>query len=324
MAAPLTPTRGGPAGPRLSTTPLSTTLPQPPHQLAGRPRCGRAAVTAASFLEGLFGRCVFNVCVCPLSVRHGSGSSYRCGQGPSFPDKKKHPLVSSSHKQSHSKPGAAPVPPSPSSASPSGAPPPRFPPPTPAPDGSLPPPAPGVTRLGLPDVAIASLDPLALAPPGDGRQPTHSLCLVLGPDALDPTAMAALTAAAGWPARPPDRLAAALAGSYLCAGVVLAPLGDGSGGGAAGGGPPILVGAARATSDAAFNATLWDVLVHPAMRGRGVGAALVERVTAALLAAGLGNVTLFSTRGALPFYSGLGYAADPEGIRGMFYVGEGK
>jgi GNAT superfamily N-acetyltransferase len=171
---------------------------------------------------------------------------------------------------------------------------------------------------------VSFLDPLALAPPGDGRQPTHSLCLVLGPDALDPTAMAALTAAAGWPARPPDRLAAALAGSYLCAGVVLAPLGDGSGGGAAGGGPPILVGAARATSDAAFNATLWDVLVHPAMRGRGVGAALVERVTAALLAAGLGNVTLFSTRGALPFYSGLGYAADPEGIRGMFYVGEGK
>jgi GNAT superfamily N-acetyltransferase len=213
--------------------------------------------------------------------------------------------------------GAAPAPPPPS---PSGQPPPRFPPPTPAPDGSLPPPPAAVTPLGLPDVAVLAADPLTLADAGGGQPPTHAFSLVLGPDALTPASMAALTAAAGWPARPPDRLAAALAGSYLCAGVVLTPLE--SGGGGENSSPPILVGAARATSDAAFNATLWDVLVHPAVRGRGVGTALVERVTAALLEAGLGNVTLFSSPGALPFYGGLGFEADPEGIRGMFYVGE--
>ena len=48
----------------------------------------------------------------------------------------------------------------------------------------------------------------------------------------------------------------------------------------------------------------------------------MERVTGALLGAGISNVTLFADGGALPFYEGLGYEADPEGIRGMFYAGK--
>ncbi len=216
----------------------------------------------------------------------------------------------------HRKQAAPTAPPPPTSTT---TPLPRFPPPTPAPDGSLPPPPPDTCPLGLPDVAVLSLDPLRLAPAGDDAPPTHALTFTSGPAALAAPALAALTAAVGWPARDPGRLETALAGSYYRAAVLLSPLEDGAATGTAA--PLILIGAARATSDAAFNATLWDVLVHPAAQGRGVGAALVERATADLLAAGLGNVTLFSGKGSVGFYEGLGYEADPEGIKGMFHVG---
>jgi GNAT superfamily N-acetyltransferase len=178
----------------------------------------------------------------------------------------------------------------------------------------------------LSDVRLVSSDPLVLESSGGSSvPPTHALTFTSGPAALSAPALAALTTAVGWPPRDPARLAAALGGSYYTAAVLLTPLD------AAGGATPtlptnppphsILVAAARATSDAAFNATIWDVLVHPAAQGRGVGAALVERVTGDLLRAGLGNVTLFSGKESVGFYEGLGYEADPEGIKGMFHVG---
>jgi GNAT superfamily N-acetyltransferase len=133
---------------------------------------------------------------------------------------------------------------------------------------------------------------------------------------VDPAALDALCAAVGWPPRPAPAVAAALAGSYLVASLLLRPAAGAGGGGAT------LVGLARATSDGAFNATIWDVLVHPAWQGRGLGKDLVERVAATLLDAGISNVTLFADAAALPFYEGLGFEADPEGIRGMFYAGK--
>ena len=39
-----------------------------------------------------------------------------------------------------------------------------------------------------------------------------------------------------------------------------------------------LIGMARATSDHAFNATIWDVLVDPEYQGQGLGRALVEQM----------------------------------------------
>ena len=39
-----------------------------------------------------------------------------------------------------------------------------------------------------------------------------------------------------------------------------------------------LVGMARATSDPAFNATIWDVLVDPDYQGQGLGKALIEQM----------------------------------------------
>jgi hypothetical protein len=59
----------------------------------------------------------------------------------------------------------------------------------------------------------------------------------------------------GWPARPLRKVEAALAGSYLVCGLLLrVRRPDGSLAAS-----EQLVGCARATSDRAFNATIWDV-----------------------------------------------------------------
>lgn len=39
-----------------------------------------------------------------------------------------------------------------------------------------------------------------------------------------------------------------------------------------------LIGFARATSDGIYRATIWDVVIHPEYRGRGLGSKLVETV----------------------------------------------
>jgi hypothetical protein len=71
----------------------------------------------------------------------------------------------------------------------------------------------------------------------------------------------------GWPARPVKKVEAALRNSYMVASLVLRiTLPD-----AAGATPRVtetLIGLARATSDHAFNATIWDVLVDPAYQVR--------------------------------------------------------
>lgn len=53
-------------------------------------------------------------------------------------------------------------------------------------------------------------------------------------------------------------------------------------------------GLARATSDHAFNATIWDVLVDPAYQGQGLGKALVEQMVRSLLRRNIDNITLFA------------------------------
>lgn len=151
---------------------------------------------------------------------------------------------------------------------------------------------------------------------------------------VDAGALEALCDAVGWPRRPADAVEAALAGSFVVASLVarkVSAAADLSADSADDLLPPPpppssktdqLVGLARATSDRAFNATIWDVLVHPEWQGLGLGSALVERTTGALLRAGVGNVTLFAASDAVEFYEALGYEADPDGIRGMFYAGK--
>ena len=80
-----------------------------------------------------------------------------------------------------------------------------------------------------------------------------------------------------------------------------------------------LIGFSRATSDHAFNATIWDVVVHPDFQGRGLGKALMEKIIKELRRADISNVTLFADPHVIEFYRDLGFAPDPEGIKGMFW-----
>ncbi|ERN41498.1 putative acetyltransferase [Rubidibacter lacunae KORDI 51-2] len=80
-----------------------------------------------------------------------------------------------------------------------------------------------------------------------------------------------------------------------------------------------LVGFARATSDHAFNATIWDVVVHPKLQSKGFGKALMRYAIAKLRREDISNITLFADAQVVDFYRRLGFVLDPEGIKGMFW-----
>lgn len=80
-----------------------------------------------------------------------------------------------------------------------------------------------------------------------------------------------------------------------------------------------LIGFARATSDHAFNATIWDVVVHPDFQAKGLGKALMKYVLKKLRSEEISNVTLFADPHVVDFYGTMGFVADPEGIKGMFW-----
>nr|YP_010336890.1 GCN5-like N-acetyltransferase [Madagascaria erythrocladioides]QUE28929.1 Ycf52 [Madagascaria erythrocladioides]UNJ16475.1 GCN5-like N-acetyltransferase [Madagascaria erythrocladioides] len=80
-----------------------------------------------------------------------------------------------------------------------------------------------------------------------------------------------------------------------------------------------LIGFARATSDYAFNATIWDVVIHPEFQGKGLGSILVNQIIKDLREAEITTITLFADPEVLSFYKNLGFLSDPNGIRGMFW-----
>lgn len=80
-----------------------------------------------------------------------------------------------------------------------------------------------------------------------------------------------------------------------------------------------LIGFARATSDHAFNATIWDVVVDPKFQSRGLGKAMMKYTINQLRSADISNITLFADPQVVKFYQRLGFILDPEGIKGMFW-----
>ncbi|KAK6778257.1 hypothetical protein RDI58_024975 [Solanum bulbocastanum] len=129
----------------------------------------------------------------------------------------------------------------------------------------------------------------------------------------------------GWPRRPLSKLAAALKNSYIVATLHSRKFSSGE----EGNGEKKLIGMARATSDHAFNATIWDVLVDPSYQGQGLGKVLIEKLIRTLLQRDIGNISLFAdSKGTkmrpgsqtfVEFYRNLGFEPDPEGIKGMFW-----
>ena len=83
-----------------------------------------------------------------------------------------------------------------------------------------------------------------------------------------------------------------------------------------------LVGFSRATSDHAFNATIWDVVVNPTYQGKGLGKSLMKYIIKKLRSEDISNITLFADPHVVEFYRGLGFMVDPEGIKGMFWYPE--
>ncbi|XP_028764554.1 acetyltransferase NSI [Neltuma alba] len=134
---------------------------------------------------------------------------------------------------------------------------------------------------------------------------------------IDVYDLQALCDKVGWPRRPLSKLAAALKNSYMVAS--LHSIRKSPGSGSEENDKMKLIGMARATSDHAFNATIWDVLVDPSYQGQGLGKALVEKLIRALLRRDIGNITLFADSQVVEFYRNLGFEPDPEGIKGMFW-----
>ena len=82
---------------------------------------------------------------------------------------------------------------------------------------------------------------------------------------------------------------------------------------------PRLVGFARCTGDGVFEATVWDVAVHPLYQGSGLGSQLMVYVLEALEAMGTERVSLFADPGVVNFYQRQGWELEPQQHRCAFW-----
>ncbi|XP_057477376.1 probable acetyltransferase TAP2 isoform X3 [Actinidia eriantha] len=115
---------------------------------------------------------------------------------------------------------------------------------------------------------------------------------------LDVYDLQALCDKVGWPRRPLSKVAAALKNSYMVAALHSIRKSPGAGEND----QKKLIGMARATSDHAFNATIWDVLVDPSYQHeiyldfglqKGYGFSKLAVVTTSVIACCLGDRVLF-------------------------------
>ena len=117
-----------------------------------------------------------------------------------------------------------------------------------------------------------------------------------------------LTAAVGWRPRPIRRVRRALCHSLLVVGLWCHdPL------------LPRLVGFARCIGDGVINATVWDVVIHPAYQGVGLGHGLMAFVVKQLQAMGVEQVTLFADPGVIRFYQNQNWEVEPHNQRCCFW-----
>jgi len=156
-------------------------------------------------------------------------------------------------------------------------------------------------------------------PPRDKDQSANTLTEVTNPDRgtqivfstdrdIDLYELEELCDAVGWARRPIRKVRKAIQYSFLVVTMWEQQ-----------GGRRRLIGFSRATSDHAFNATIWDVVVHPDYQGRGLGKTLMKQLIKKLRSEDISNVTLFADPHVVDFYRNLGFVPDPEGIKGMFW-----
>ena len=123
----------------------------------------------------------------------------------------------------------------------------------------------------------------------------------------------------GWPKRPEEKLKIALENSFLVAQMyVCSSSNNSNNNNKEEEKEEKLIATCRATSDHAFNACLWDIIVDPEYQGQGLGKAIVSHSIRALLARDVANVTLFADKDVVEFYERLGFVTDADGVKGMF------
>lgn len=80
-----------------------------------------------------------------------------------------------------------------------------------------------------------------------------------------------------------------------------------------------LIGFARVTSDGSFNATIWDVVIHPDFQKNGLGKLLMNQIVKELRKHDISTITLFADPEVVKFYKHIGFIIDPDGVKGMFW-----
>ena len=117
-----------------------------------------------------------------------------------------------------------------------------------------------------------------------------------------------LLEAVGWSRRPARRVRKALSNSLLKVGLWRHD-------------PrvPRLVGFARCTGDGVFEATVWDVAVHPLYQGNGLGKQMMIYILEALHQMGTERVSLFADPGVVNFYQRQGWDLEPQAHRCAFW-----
>eukprot|EP00210_Caulerpa_lentillifera_P003900 g3726.t1 len=132
---------------------------------------------------------------------------------------------------------------------------------------------------------------------------------------IDVSAANDLCMKVNWPSRSVDNFASALKNSYLVSSIHLRVDGKIK--------TNQLIAMGRATSDHAFNATLWDIIVDPEYQDKGLGKCLVERMVRTLLRREITNISIFADKQVVKFFQKVGFEADPDGIKGMFWYPPG-
>jgi aralkylamine N-acetyltransferase len=150
--------------------------------------------------------------------------------------------------------------------------------------------------------AMVSIQTVGFDPPGN-----NPIVLSLNRD-LDLYELEELCDTVGWARRPLRKLRKALQNSFLVVSMWEMR-----------GKTRRMIGFARATSDGAFNATIWDVVVHPDFQGKKMGKALMKYLIKKIRSEDISNITLFADSHVVGFYDGMGFVEDPEGIKGMFW-----
>ena len=78
-----------------------------------------------------------------------------------------------------------------------------------------------------------------------------------------------------------------------------------------------LVGFGRVVSDGVLYAMIYDMVVRPSHKGRGIGTEILRRLVARCNEAGIREVQLFCAKGKLDFYRRRGFKERPKDAPGM-------